>query len=152
MGRLLLVGVLLTLVAGCSGGDESYTDRALAEFRAGHAADHYSKKKSPTSKEISAVTAKIKSVAPGSKADFMQAFMVLSSAREHDEYIAKTLGTSRFLRSTYFHVYGKPSEGPKDKAPFKTWAHTCTDGKIWITGHYQVPDDKDYMVVYPPKK
>ena len=98
----------------------------------------------------------MKKVSPGSRADFEQALAILSTAREHDEYVRRTLGTSKYVRAAYFRIFGKPRANDikikgKDGI-FDLWSHDLTDGKISLLGHYLVPDDKEYMVIYPPKK
>ena len=68
MARRLLLLALLFLT-GCGGGD-SYTEKALEEYRVGNGADFRQARKKPAAKEVTAWQKKMKKVAAGSKDDF----------------------------------------------------------------------------------
>jgi hypothetical protein len=140
---------LLVLVSGCGGG-ESYTERALEEYRVGSGADFAQARKKPAAKDLAAWRKKMKAVAPGSKDDFYQGLWVLNTQRDHDQHMRDHLAKSLYLRAAYFRVFGKPADVQK-KGDHQVWSHSCTDGKVTLQGLLQVADAPDYLLLFPPK-
>ena len=54
----------------------------------------------------------------GTVADFRQGLRILNEHRDLDEYQLDTLGTSEYVRDTYFSVFGQPSDKGRRRAPF----------------------------------
>jgi hypothetical protein len=151
--RNVLAAAIFVAMAGCGGGSfggESYTSKALDEFRAGNAYDWRAKKKRPSAKDVTAVESKIKSVAAGSRKDFHQAFRVLSNQRDHDEIAFTTLAKSSFNRATYNRVFGEPENANTRDEP-NTWAHTCSDGKVTLRGYINSKSEPDVVTTFPQK-
>jgi hypothetical protein len=155
-GALLVVGaiVAVVLLGGVAPRSNSYTDKAFAAYQSGYAADFYRKGRTPTAKQIAAVEAKLKKVKAGTVADFRQGLRILNEHRDLDDYQLDTLGTSEYHRSTFYSVFGPPSDTPA-KAPFplmKIWHHRCSDGSVEMLGVMQIENNPDYMKILPPKK
>ncbi|HEX3316205.1 MAG TPA: hypothetical protein VHR72_15010 [Gemmataceae bacterium] len=157
VGGVLIVVAAIVIVAfgvGVGPRSDSYTDKALAAYQNGYAADFYRKGNTPSAKQIAAVEKKLKKVKAGTVADFRQGLRILNVHRDLDEYQLDTLGTSEYLRSTFFSVFGQPSDTPA-KAPFpqmKTWHHRCSDGSVEMLGVMQIEGNPQYMKLLPPKK
>ena len=119
-----------------------------------YAADFYRKSKTPTAKQIAEVEKRLKNVKPGTVADFRQGLRILNEHRDLEDYLLETQATSEFVRSTFFSVFGNPSDTPT-KAPFekmKIWHHRCSDGSIEMLGVMQIESNPEYMKILPPKK
>ena len=156
-GTLLVIGGIVLAVlfsGGVSARSNSYTDKAWAAYQSGYAADFYRKGRTPTGKQIAAIEAKLKPVKAGTMADFRQGLRILNVHRDLDDYQLDTLGTSEYLRSTFFDIFGHPSDTPqKTQFPqMKTWHHRCSDGQVEMLGVLQIEGNKDYMKILPPKK
>ena len=156
-GSLLVVAAIVIVAFAVGGGGvsgNSYTARALDAFENGYAADFYRKGATPSAKQVAAVRAKLKNLKPWTVADFRQGLRILNEHRDLDEYQLDTLGTSEYLRSTFFSVFGHPSDTPA-KAPFpqmKIWHHRCSDGSVEMLGVMQIENNPEYMKILPPKK
>jgi hypothetical protein len=153
---LIVVGAIVTVAFAVGGGSGSgsYTDKAMRAFENGYAADFYRKGNTPSAKQIAAVEKKLKKVKAGTVADFRQGLRILNERRDLDDYQLDTLGTSEYVRSTFFSVFGQPSDTPA-KAPFpqmKIWHHRCSDGSVEMLGVMQIENNPDYMKILPPKK
>jgi hypothetical protein len=157
VGAAVLVIVAIVAVAFSVGGGptgNSYTERALGAYEGGYAADFYRKGRTPSAKQIAEVRAKLKKVKAWTVADFRQGLRILNEHRDLDEYQLDTLGTSEYVRSTFFSVFDNRSDTPV-KAPFpqmKTWHHKCSDGFVEMLGVMQIENNPAYMKILPPKK
>lgn len=149
--RRLIVPLLLILVAGCGeGGGDSYTAKALEEFRNGNAADWKEKGKRPPAKDVAALKKQAKNWPAGSKKDFYQALHLLSNQREHDELHFTTLAKSTFVRESYYRVFGAPEEVRNKDEP-NTWSHQCSDGKVTLRGYLKDKGQPANMTTFPQK-
>jgi hypothetical protein len=153
---LVILGIVLTvfLAGGVAPRSNSYTDKAFAAYQSGYAADFYRKGRTPSAKQIAAVEAKLKPVKAGTVADFRQGLRILNEHRDLDDYQLDTLGTSEYVRDTFFNVFGPTSDKPV-KAPFpqmKIWHHRCSDGSVEMLGVMQIEGNPQYMKILPPKK
>jgi hypothetical protein len=149
--RKLIGPLLLALFVGCGDvGGESYTAKALDEFRAGNAADWKEKGKKPPAKEVAALQKKVKNFKAGTKKDLHQALWLLSNQREHEELHFNTLAKSTYVRAAYFRVFGKPGE-VRDKEEPNTWSHVCTDGKVTLRGFLKDKGEPANMTTFPHK-
>ncbi len=146
----LCAGLGLVFLVGC-GGDSGggYTQRAFDEFVSGHGVDHMEAKRKPTKKEVDALRKRLKSVKAGSKADFKQGLHVLHIQRDHEDHLWKSVVPSRYSRSAYFRVFGKPDEVKKFDQKFDAWTHYVNDGKVSLKGYYKTGDE--FLFIYPPQ-
>ena len=151
MQRLIGPAMLAFLLIGCGdGGDDSYTAKALEEFRAGKTFDWSEKGKRPSAKEVAAIGKKTKNFKAGSKNDLYQALRVLSNQREHEELHFNTFVTSTYVRASYSRVFGTPDEARVKEEP-NVWSHVCTDGKVTLRGYLKVKDQPATMTTLPHK-
>jgi hypothetical protein len=146
--RILLAPLLVLAAVGC-GGEDSYTSKALDEYRAGKTYD-FRKGKRPAAKDVAAWEKKAKNYPAGSKQDLFQAFRILSNQRDHDDIAFTTLAKSSFIRTSYGRVFGK-AENLNTKESPNSWSHTCTDGKVMFRGYWKMEGDPDCMLVFPQK-
>lgn len=145
--------VMLAFAAGCGSGGfggDSYTSKALDEFRAGNAYDHHGKGKRPTAKEVTAVERKVKDAPAGSRKDFYQALRILSNYRDHDDIAFTTLAKSSYVRSSYKRVFGDPENANTKEEP-NTWSHTCADGRVTLRGFLKSKAEPDIIMTFPQK-
>ena len=144
-----IVSLLLAMLVGCGDGD-SYTAKALEEFRAGNSADWKEKGKPPPAKEVAALEKKTKNWKAGTKRDFYQALWLLSNQREHDEVAFTTLAKSTYVRASYNRVFGAPDEARTKEEP-NTWSHMCSDGKVTLRGFLKDKGQPANMTTFPQK-
>ncbi len=151
MPRFLGPAMLPLLFLGCGdGGGDSYTAKALDEYRAGKTFDYAPKGKRPSAKEVASYEKKTKSFKAGSKNDMFQALWLLSNQREHEELHFNTIATSTYMRDSYTRVFGPPDESDT-KSKTHTWSHQCIDGKVTLHGFLKVKDDPKTMTTLPHK-
>lgn len=146
--RFLALACLL--IVGCGGFGESYTDRALDEFRAGNTYDWRQKRKSPSAKDVAAVEKRVKSVAAGTRRDFYQALRILSNYRDHDDVAFTTLAKSSYPRAAYYRVFGAPDAVNTRDEP-NTWSHSCSDGRVTLRGFLKSKAEPDVIMTFPHK-